>query len=103
MAYDFQVGALGAVIILTINDEDGVAVDLDTAATAEIILRSPNGPRLTKTAVVLAPTSAGKLQYTTVAGDLAYPGTHKAQAHVAFEDGSEFWSSVYEFSVGPNL
>lgn len=102
MAYDLQVGAVGAVITLTLT-EDGAAVDLTNATTTEVILRGGQGSRLTRTATRSAPYSGGVLTYTTVAGDVAYAGKLKVQAHVEFSGGSEFWSSVVEFEVGPNL
>lgn len=102
MAYDLQVGAVGAVITLTLT-EDGAAVDLTNATTTEIILRGGQGSRLTRTATRSAPYSSGVLVYTTVAGDVAYAGKLRVQGHVEFSGGSEFWSSVIEFDVGPNL
>jgi hypothetical protein len=102
MAYDLQVGAIGAVITLTLTDA-GAAVDLTNATTTEIILRGPQGPRLTRTATRTAPYSGGIVTYTTVAGDVAYAGPLKVQAHVEFSGGSEFWSSTVEFAVGPNI
>lgn len=103
MTYDLQVGALGAVITLTLT-EDGVAVDLTNATTTEMILESARGRRLTRTAWVVAPATDGVLQYATVAGDIAHAGRLRVQAHLAFDGGTtEFWSSVVEFDVGPNL
>jgi hypothetical protein len=99
--YDLHVGAIGAVITLSLID--GAAVNLTTAAITEIRLRGPSGPRLTKTATIAGAATLGVLTYTTVDGDLRHPGDYHAQAHVIFDDDTEFWSSWFDFSVGPNL
>ena len=101
-SYDLQVGAIGALITLSCIDDSG-AVDLTTAATTEIVIRGPLGPRLTKAATVIGSATAGVIQWETVAGDLKHPGAYKAQAHVIFNDDTEFWSSHLDFTVGPNL
>lgn len=101
--YDFQVGAIGAVITLTCRDEVDQVVNLSTATLTEVILRGPVGPAVTRTATVPAPASNGQLRYVTVAGDLQYAGTNRIQGHVRFADNTEFWTSELAFEVGPNL
>lgn len=101
-SYDLQVGAIGAAITLSCT-EDGVAVDLTDATTHEIILHGPRGPRLTKVGSIVGDAEDGVLMWITVAGDISQPGTWRAQAHLVFDDLTEFWSSTIEFTVGPNL
>jgi len=98
-----QAGATGMVITLTVQDEAGVAVNLTTATTTEIILKPPQGFALTKTASVVSPATDGKIRYVTEAGVFNPPGKWKAQAHVILSGGSEYWSTIFEFNVGANL
>jgi len=98
-----QAGATGMVITLTVQDEAGVAVNLTTATTTEIILKPPQGFALTKTASVVSPATDGKIRYVTESGVINPPGKWKAQAHVVLSGGSEYWSTIFEFQVGANL
>lgn len=101
--YDMHVGAVGAVIELTIrNKRTGALVDLTTAEVLEMWIKGPRGPTVKATATAPSPTN-GKARYLTVAGDIQYHGEHEAQAFAAFADGSEFSSSTWSFRVGPNL
>lgn len=103
MAYDLQVGAVGAVITISIT-EAGSPVDLTNATTTEMILKGPRGPARVRTASIVAPASGGVVQYATVAGDIAHAGKLGVQLHLEFGGGTtEFWSSVVELDVGPNL
>jgi hypothetical protein len=98
-----QAGATGMVITLTVQDEAGVAVNLTTATTTEIILKPPQGFAITKTASVVSPATDGKIRYVTEAGVLGVPGKWKAQAFVALSGGAEYYSTTIDFVVGANL
>jgi hypothetical protein len=98
-----QAGATGMVITLTVQDEDGAVVNLSTATTTEIVLKPPQGFAVTKTASIVSPATDGKIRYVTEAGVMNPPGKWKAQAHVALSGGSEYWSTIFEFTVGANL
>jgi len=101
--YDLHVGAVGAVLELTIrNKRTGVIVDLTTAQVLEMAIKGPQGPTRKATASAPSPTN-GKARYLTVAGDIQYEGDHQAQALATFADGSTFRSSIYRFTVGPAL
>lgn len=101
-SYDFQVGAVGAVITCTCTS-GGAALDLTGATTVELVLLSPAGVRNAGTASVVGDATDGVIAYTTAAGDLYMPGAWKAQAFVVLASGDEFYSTIATFSVGPNL
>lgn len=102
MSYDLQVGAVGAVITLTVVEGD-TPVDLTNADEITFFLKGPKGPRLAYEVSADGDPTDGIIHYATVAGDIAHAGKYQAQARILFADTSEFWTSVYEFTVGPNL
>lgn len=102
MADHIQVGNIGTVIRLTVK-EDGVAVDVSSASsTKQIILGKPDGTSLTKNASFTTDGSDGKVEYTTIDGDLSLPGWWTAQAYVVMT-GFTGHSEVVKFFVHPNI
>jgi hypothetical protein len=103
MSATITVDDVGTVLRYTIKDQDGVVVDLTAATTKEIILLSPAGKRTVKTASLTnAPGTDGKIQYITIAGDLAVAGTWKRQAKVVLLSGT-FYTPVTTFEVAGNI
>lgn len=100
--HDLQVGAVGAVLTVTITD-GGAAVDLTDATSIDIILRAPNGTRVTLAASVSGDPEDGVVTATTASGDIAVPGQWLGQAYVVFDDGNKFYSSAFEIDVGKNV
>jgi len=77
------VGDVGVLIQVTVVGEDGVTPqDVSGATTKEILLVSPNGVILTKTASFVTNGTDGKLKYVTVANDVTVAGGWTARAHV---------------------
>lgn len=92
---------VGTILRLTITD-DGVAVDVSGSATKQIELRKPSGAVLLKTAAFTNAGVDGKIQYTTIAGDLNEVGDWQMQAKVTFASSS--WkSSIATFTVHDNV
>jgi hypothetical protein len=97
-----QKGAIGVIIELTITEDD-VAVNLSSATTKNIVLRSPSGVVATKTGAFVTDGSDGKLKYTTTAeADLNEAGFWKAQAALVMT-GFTGRSSSAQFEVMSNL
>lgn len=97
-----QKSAIGVVIQVTIL-EDGVAVDVSTVTTKQIIFRKPDGPAVTKTASFVNSGTDGKLKYTTIAGDLNESGLWDVQGYVVFAGGFDGRSDITQFEVEDNL
>lgn len=101
MSNEMHIGDIGSVIRITVKDA-GVAVDISSASTKQILLEKPDGTILTKTAQFLTTGADGVIQYTTIAGDLDVAGIWRAQAYIV----SATWSghsSPYQFTVFANV
>lgn len=103
---DAHVGDVGTVIQVTLqgNDSNCVAsaLDISAATTLEIRLKKPDGSVLTKNASFVTDGSDGKINYTTIAGDLDQAGVWKVEAYVVIAGNS--WTSSYgKFKVQSNL
>ena len=94
-------GDVGTILRVTVTD-DGAAVDISAATTKQLLLKSPAGAVLTKTAVFTNTGTDGKLQYTTIAGDLSSTGDWQIQASCVFS-ASQFLSSIGTFTVCENV
>lgn len=96
-----HVGDVGTVLQITLT-RDGATFDLSTATVKTFTLISPTHVKQLKTAAFTNSGSDGKVQYTTIAGDLNEPGVWTMQAHVELSIG--IWSSdVVPFTVAQNL
>ncbi len=97
---------IGTVIEVTITDKDsaGVATALDiSAATAlQFIMKKPDRTLLTVTAIFVTTGVDGKIQYTTVAGNMNVVGIWHLQAKITLPSG--VWKSdIGHFTVLENL
>lgn len=99
-----QKDAVGAVIEVTIT-EDGVALDVSTVTTKQLVFRKPGGTVITKTASFTSDGTNGKIRYVTEAGFLDEAGsqTWKVQGAVVFSGGYSGRSEVVSFAVKPNI
>jgi len=96
---------IGTVFLVTVNDcvsGSATALDLSSASTLQIILKSPSGTAKTKSALLYTDGTDGKIQYTTVDGDLDEVGTWRIQANVTIS-GATHRSNVTSFKVYENL
>lgn len=79
-----QLGAIGANIIVTV-EEDGEVIDaLETVTAKSLVFRKPNGVGITKTADFVTDGTDGKLKYVTESGFLDVKGTWRIQAQLTF-------------------
>lgn len=101
MAEAVHVGDTGTVFEATIKSA-GVAVDLSSAGTLQLIFQKPDGTLLQKTAVYTGNGTDGRIQYVTVAADLTTPGVWHLQGRIVI--GTNEWrTNVQTFTVYPNL
>lgn len=101
MTAEIHVGDVGTVFEVTVQ-ENGVALNISTATTKQILLRKPDGTVLTKSAAFVTNGTDGKISYTTIAGDLSSEGQWKIQAYIVLTTGS-WHSDAQRFDVFPNL
>ena len=108
MAYieELHVGDIGTVIRATVNDTDSAGAvsvfNVSGALTKDLIFRKPDGTKLTKNASFYTDGTDGKLQYTTISGDLDTAGSWNIQAYIVMPSGT-WYSSVGSFKVYENL
>lgn len=94
-----NVNAVGYIIRVIVVDGGG-PVNISAATVKYIILRTPSGELRTRTASFTASGTDGKMQYTTVAGDLDAAGEWTVWGYVetpAFKD----YTAKGSFIVGP--
>jgi hypothetical protein len=103
MAVDeIHIHDIGTLLLTTIKDGTSV-VDISGATTRQIILGKPDGTALTKSGTFTTDGTDGKLQYTTVSGDLNAIGWWKIQAYIVTSTGGEFRSDIENFEVHRNI
>lgn len=96
------VGQVGLVFQRTIKDPNGQVVNLQAYSTLELLFRDPDGVDRVKPAAFSTDGTDGRLQYTTVDGDLDRAGTWRIQAHVASAT-EDHYTEVGTFRVEANL
>lgn len=98
-----HLGDIGTLLEITVKDADTkLAVDISTASTTEIKLRSPTGTNKTTTADFKTDGQDGILQYTTIVDDLDEEGIWELQAYVVTPAFTNH-SSIDTFIVSGNL
>ena len=96
---------IGTDIIVTVNDcvsGTATALDVSSASTLELILKSPSGTSSTKIASLNTDGTDGKIKYTSVDGDFNEVGAWRIQAKIIISGGT-FRSDVGSFKVYENL
>ena len=93
---------VGTVFELTINDTDGDAIDVSTAAVKYIYFQKPDYTLVKKTASFKTDGSDGIITYTAVANDINMVGTWMVQGYVETSDG-KFFTEKKEFEVETTL
>lgn len=101
MASQIHKDDVGTKLLVTVTD-DGVAVDISSASSLEIIIRKPDGELLTRTGVLESSGTDGKMYYITVSEDLDEAGHYKIQGKVVLPSGT-FYTSISTFKVHCNL
>ena len=100
----FQVGDTGALIQVTVLDEDSLLPkDLSGVITKQLWLGPPNGPRREYDATFITDGTDGQLEYSTGTGDLDEGGTWSVQAYYVTAASKEKHSTLGEFTVYDNI
>ena len=100
-ANEIHLNDIGTIFRLTIKDGDSV-VDISGATTKNIIFTSPGGTSTTQAGSFTNSGTDGKLQYTSVSGDINEVGTWELQASLVMTAGT-FKSDVSMFEVHRNI
>ena len=95
-------GDIGTIFRLTIVNTAGTAIDVSTAVTKYIYFQDPTGAKVQKTAAFTTDGTDGKIQYTSVSGDIDMVGTWQVQGYVETLLG-KFWTEKDSFKVYSNL
>lgn len=102
MTCTVQRNNVGTVFRVTFTTCAGVALDISSATTKEIIFKSPDGTRTAKTGSYTNTGTDGKLEYSSEADFLSEAGEWSIQGHVII--GSQnFHTTVGTFTVAKNL
>lgn len=97
-----HVGDVGFTFEASVQDEDGVIVDLSLAQSITFNFQKPDDTMMVKAASLRTDGSDGIVKYITTEGDLDQDGTWKDQVFV--EIGiSKFHTDILKFKVLPNL
>ena len=101
-ANEIRLADIGTVFEITVQ-ENGTPTDISSATvTKDIIFKAPGKASVTKSGSFTTNGTDGKVQYTTLAGDLNKTGAWKLQAFLVLSGGS--WRTEFgEFYVHPNL
>lgn len=92
------VGDVGTTLELTVKNAAGTVQDISTASTKQIIITSPSGVTLTKTASFTTNGTDGKIKYVTISGDISAPGEWTMRGHLA-GSGYDRLTSKVSFQV----
>lgn len=82
--------------------EDGVAIDISSATTKEIIFEPPNGIKATQTATFFTDGTDGVLQYVSIANDIDRGGDWRLQGYIVMA-GFTGYSDIVNFKVYDTL
>ena len=100
---DVHVDDYGTVFIVQFVDQSGAIVDVSGATTKQIWFESPRGTVALQTAAFTTSGTDGKIQYTSVAGDINVPGMWRLQGYAVLS-GTQAWHTDWlEFAVVRNL
>ena len=90
---------VGVELLVTLKDEDGVAVDVSGATAIKFRFRKPDGTEISRSGSVKTTGSDGKVQYVTASGDLDQLGSWRYQVRTEYEDGAVLTSEMSKFKV----
>lgn len=102
---ELQVGAIGAIFLFTLYEDD-VVIDLSAVTSKQFIFKPPRGATKTVAADFFTDGTDGILQYITVDEDfLDVAGSWKVQADLTFPGtgGYDGTTDIGVFQVNKNL
>jgi hypothetical protein len=89
----------GVIFHLTIQDEDGVDLDVSAVDVKTIHFTKPDGTTLSKTAAYTSDGTDGEIQYTSAAGEIDQVGQWSYAGYVEITDGAHYHTEVATFDV----
>lgn len=95
---EIQENNVGTLFKVRVIDEDGAVVDVSTATTKEIILRSPDGEATSHPASFTTDGTDGYIQYVGASGVLDTLGIWEMQSHIII-GSNEWYGTVSKFRV----
>lgn len=96
-------GDVGAVISIEVIDlATGNPLDISGATVKKLYFTKPLGAKVNKTAEFTTDGTDGKIEYTTIAGDLDTAGTWHVQGYVEIP-GRKFYTEINTMEVLDNL
>ena len=102
MAQEIHVNDIGTVFRATILNESGVVVDLSSATLMQFTFKNNKISSFDRTCSFTTDGSDGKIEYTTVDGDLSVEGQWDMQANFTIPTGS-WHTDLHPFQVVGNL
>lgn len=93
--------SIGVTFKITIKEGDS-AYDVSSASTKQLVFKKPSGELLTVDCTFTNSGSDGKIQYSTVSGDLDEVGWWRLQAYLVI-GSNEFRTNIGRFQVHDNL
>jgi len=101
-----HVNDYGTTLKVLVKDIDSngnsAAEDVSAATTLNIILKKPDGTKLTKTASFSSDGTDGYIQYVTEEGDIDTVGDWELQAYIVEPSGA-WYTDIVNFKVYSNL
>jgi hypothetical protein len=102
MANEVHLYDIGTVFELTLKD-GAAAADISAFTTRKFRFQRPSGDCEIVDATFVTDGTDGKLEYTTVSGDIDETGMWNLQARITDGSGNRFHSEVVEFEVFTNI
>lgn len=97
-----HLGDIGTEFVITLVDQNGVAVDISGSTTKDMLFRDPGRNLITKPAGFVTDGADGKMKYVA-AGDLNDDlGLWEIQAHVV-GTGYDYHSAIGKYVVARNI
>ncbi len=94
-----RLGDVGIPLRLTVVDESGVAIDISSATTKQILFKAPGGGDVTtQSANFTTDGSDGKIEFVSTALFPDEKGKWRYQAYV-IDSGQEYHTGIAKFDV----
>ena len=102
MAANLHVGDIGTAIIMTVNNQDGIPIDLSSFTNLVLIIKRSDASIVERTCIFVTNGVDGKVQYISTINDFTILGNYKFQ--VRCSSGGNVWhSNILVNKVYPNV
>jgi len=102
MSSDIHVNDTGTLIVITVQDENGI-VSLASATSMAIMWKRPDGVVVSNPATLVTDGTDGQMGYTSQSGDFNLPGMYTLQGVVSLPPSGTFSTDTEMFKVYSNL